>query len=275
MPAAKRVKRLLGFTLIELLVVIAIIAILAAILFPVFAQAREAARKASCTSNMKQLTNAMQMYRADYDGLFPFGGWYGARGGNREIDRSNDWHLTTYPYTKNTGVYFCPSSTDIHDLNRPADWNVTTTDYIYNNQLGRDRMGINESAVNAPADCVMLLEGHNDWGRGDCITPFSNGQMVSKSPFCTEYTIWGNNSSFVTGALWGTNEKVWGLPRHAGGSIVGFVDGHVKFINNTAAKGGTESIQKMEAQLPYRKHIDISQSQLNNTTNPPRWGAVR
>ena len=62
-----------GFTLIELLVVIAIIAILAAILFPVFAQAREAARKASCQSNLKQLAYAMAMYTQDYDGYIAIG----------------------------------------------------------------------------------------------------------------------------------------------------------------------------------------------------------
>src|SRR5437868_6204128 len=60
-----------GFTLIELLVVIAIIAILAAILFPVFAQAREKARQTSCLSNLKQLSHAMLMYAGDYDELFP------------------------------------------------------------------------------------------------------------------------------------------------------------------------------------------------------------
>src|SRR5687767_14528374 len=71
-----RVKRR-GFTLIELLVVIAIIAILAAILFPVFAQAREAARASSCLSNLKQIGLSVHMYATDYDELFPDGG-YGA-----------------------------------------------------------------------------------------------------------------------------------------------------------------------------------------------------
>src|SRR5207253_2321894 len=60
-----------GFTLIELLVVIAIIAILAAILFPVFAQAREMARKATCQSNLKQIGHAFEMYREDWDGFYP------------------------------------------------------------------------------------------------------------------------------------------------------------------------------------------------------------
>src|SRR5579885_2930210 len=71
MRYAKRANREKGFTLIELLVVIAIIAILAAILFPVFAQAREAARKSACQSNLKQLGTAILMYKQDYDEKFP------------------------------------------------------------------------------------------------------------------------------------------------------------------------------------------------------------
>jgi len=75
-----------GFTLIELLVVIAIIAILAAILFPVFAQAREQARTISCTSNMKQLGLAMKMYAGDYDEWFPLGTYPAPR--NWEVNRN-------------------------------------------------------------------------------------------------------------------------------------------------------------------------------------------
>jgi prepilin-type N-terminal cleavage/methylation domain-containing protein/prepilin-type processing-associated H-X9-DG protein len=113
-----------GFTLIELLVVIAIIAILAAILFPVFAQAREAARKSSCISNSKQIGLGMLMYVQDYDETFPAnrpncshgdgGGFpYWGQDGNG-ID---DFHMQAQwfafviqPYIKNQGIFKCPSA---------------------------------------------------------------------------------------------------------------------------------------------------------------------
>lgn len=116
-----------GFTLIELLVVIAIIAILAAILFPVFAQAREAARKAACLSNQKQLGTAARMYMEDYDGsLFHHHeGWVlddgtqvddlpataagcsGGGAGNSNAEKP--WMILFQPYIKNRQIGFCPS----------------------------------------------------------------------------------------------------------------------------------------------------------------------
>src|SRR5947209_14838124 len=103
-----------GFTLIELLVVIAIIAILAAILFPVFAQAREQARKTSCLSNLKQIGIALTMYRQDFDGRGPFGGWEAGPAGQFNTNGPTskffeDWQFTLQPDVKNAQMFRCPS----------------------------------------------------------------------------------------------------------------------------------------------------------------------
>jgi len=110
-----------AFTLIELLVVIAIISILAAILFPVFARARESARRASCLSNLKQIGLGIMMYVQDYDENYPprgystpdtqvppDGTWY-STGGNT----SWFWQQLIYPYTKSDQVYYCPSGSAV------------------------------------------------------------------------------------------------------------------------------------------------------------------
>src|SRR5206468_802830 len=99
-----------GFTLIELLVVIAIIAILAAILFPVFAQARENARKISCISGLKQLGTAVLMYAQDYDDYLPNnldGSIAGKKDTNLWYDLSGTGMVD--PYLKNKQIWFCPS----------------------------------------------------------------------------------------------------------------------------------------------------------------------
>ncbi len=94
-----------GFTLIELLVVIAIIAILAAILFPVFARAREKARQTSCLSNLKQLGTALQMYVQDYDGMTPPHN----DGENMAADNPGRFVIRLLPYIKNEQILGCPS----------------------------------------------------------------------------------------------------------------------------------------------------------------------
>src|ERR1041385_8745635 len=107
-----------AFTLIELLVVIAIIAILAAILFPVFAQARESARTSSCLSNIKQLGLGWTMYAQDYDETYPLSRSFGYpdRGGDDCAYRAPgssaapkiNWHTEINPYVKNKQIHSCP-----------------------------------------------------------------------------------------------------------------------------------------------------------------------
>ncbi len=108
----RRENSALGFTLIELLVVIAIIAILAAILFPVFARARENARRASCQSNLKQIGMGILQYNQDYDERFPMsrsdGGitYFGSF-----ANQALPWQLAVQPYVKSTQIFKCPSNT--------------------------------------------------------------------------------------------------------------------------------------------------------------------
>jgi prepilin-type N-terminal cleavage/methylation domain-containing protein/prepilin-type processing-associated H-X9-DG protein len=221
-----------GFTLIELLVVIAIIAILAAILFPVFAQAREKARTASCSSNAKQLALAIRMYTVDYDERYPFGGWRTpGQGVTPDGNGTNEWQNTTPTYIKNKGIFRCPSTTDLdEDNSKPTEWlwNRNPVNYLYNNQLGRDHRPLTDAYVNQPASCWMILDGHSDWGcpNNACIGVDWMGRP--NTTWLYEDTTFGSDASLICGWLsW--QGFTWGLPWHQDGGNVGFADGHVKY----------------------------------------------
>ncbi|MDX1934320.1 MAG: prepilin-type N-terminal cleavage/methylation domain-containing protein [Capsulimonadales bacterium] len=125
-----------GFTLIELLVVIAIIAILAAILFPVFAQAREKARQTSCLSNTKQQGLAVMMYAQDYDEVLPQTGWQGPCTNPANVAQPGDiyfsgifaYPIASAPYIKNWQIWQCPSDAD------KGGWNKLGS-FCYEEQL--------------------------------------------------------------------------------------------------------------------------------------------
>jgi prepilin-type N-terminal cleavage/methylation domain-containing protein/prepilin-type processing-associated H-X9-DG protein len=169
-----------GFTLIELLVVIAIIAILAAILFPVFAQAREKARQIQCLSNYKQMGNAGLAYLSDFDEHFPLSfAWHGNQWGWRYIYttppdwragstssviaiRSQYWGFTLQPYIKNYGIYTCPSSAELRlsgvDYNNPQNKPWANINLAFNGYLHAYPI----AGVRKAAQVPMFWEG---WGK--------------------------------------------------------------------------------------------------------------
>jgi prepilin-type N-terminal cleavage/methylation domain-containing protein/prepilin-type processing-associated H-X9-DG protein len=147
-----------GFTLIELLVVIAIIAILAAILFPVFAKAREKARQSSCLSNEKQIGIAFMQYSQDYDETMP-----GAAGMGPNGAWNPAWYEIVQPYIKNTQVYHCPScsSTNLAGVYSGPQY---PCNYGVNNNVCTWGFGIKLASIQAPANqiCAGEMNG-GDW----------------------------------------------------------------------------------------------------------------
>jgi prepilin-type N-terminal cleavage/methylation domain-containing protein/prepilin-type processing-associated H-X9-DG protein len=145
-----------GFTLIELLVVIAIIAILAAILFPVFAKAREKARQITCVSNEKQLGLAIIQYVQDNDELMPIG----TEKGIGAYPFGEGWGGSIQPYVKSTGVYVCPDDSTSTTQTAPAGSSGATGQSYYpvSYALNSNAHGKADAAFQAPASTVLLCE---------------------------------------------------------------------------------------------------------------------
>jgi prepilin-type N-terminal cleavage/methylation domain-containing protein/prepilin-type processing-associated H-X9-DG protein len=140
-----------AFTLIELLVVIAIIAILAAILFPVFARARENARRASCQSNLKQIGIAAMMYTQDYDERLPY----------YSLAPTGYWENAILPYTKSTQIYDCPSRSLVNQ--RAYGMNYPNMDHPAMAQIG------------SPAETVYIMDANiNDGGACGVTGPYGS-----------------------------------------------------------------------------------------------------
>lgn len=263
-------KQKTAFTLIELLVVIAIIAILAAILFPVFAQAREKARQATCTSNIKQLNTAMLMYTQDYDEDFPFWSYANSVACNGPLANAacqhfdSIWFNAVYPYAKNGNILACPDADDHETITQNKLWG-------WSNVTDLTQVGINTALVNQQVNYGMneplqngtLCGSGNSAGcsqaaiqnvaqtllLGDCVLPLTGGfmpQTTNPTDPTNRYVLsrvaYSNcpymytNQQSSCGAFLNDNGTYTAQPqfdsqaRHASGDIVGFADGHAKWL---------------------------------------------
>jgi len=246
-----------AFTLIELLVVIAIIAILAAILFPVFARARDKARQTSCASNMKQWSLALLQYVQDFDETVPVSGNPNGTFPDGTPVSSVQWYKVIVPYAKNTDIYQCAS-----DPNEDVAWHLGRhTSYLFNDYTSHWPWGQNpllpspDSLANfvAPADTVMMAEGYM-WDGGPIFAE-NAGCLITGMPDTSVPDNWMANT-------WPCQTAKTVAPFHSGGANFGFADGHVKWYKVADGEGANKR-PLLNKVLPWTRHGDPKQDPNN------------
>ena len=213
-----------GFTLIELLVVIAIIAILAAILFPVFARARENARRSSCMSNLKQISLGIFQYTQDYDEKFPI-----HNDSSKTPGGYGGWSVLLDPYLKSKQILQCPSDSTL----APTTPNQGGyTDYAINLTLSYDgaaARGLSLAALTYPSLTVALCE---DFDPNASTSPASLGFFWSAGNAAVT-----NGTTVAAGfaTFRGTAPNSGAAQRHLDGANFAFTDGHVKWYRGSSS----------------------------------------
>ncbi|MCO5297880.1 MAG: prepilin-type N-terminal cleavage/methylation domain-containing protein [Fimbriimonadaceae bacterium] len=239
-------KKRVAFTLIELLVVIAIIAILAAILFPVFAQAKAAAKKITCVSNHKQILLATQMYLTDFDDKFHRirnGAFNSACSNDITCDQVIGAEDMLMPYIKNQGIWKCPSDPVVRDDCTGPGGTWFDISYSFTHHQGgtyedTDTFGtcayyetedsVNGSQMGAPAGTIIMYELWTSisYGRYQSYWRWNNRDIANPA--------WPDYPQYITINWCGqSNEKIT-MGIHQSQMNFGFADGHVKSLKRTS-----------------------------------------
>ena len=235
---ARRQRRERGFSFVELLLVIAIIAILSGILFPVFAQVRQAAQKTTCASNLRQLGPALQLYVNDYDDHWPsvWDGEWNSRAGEQL-----NWAAAVLPYVKDRRVFKCPID--------PLDG----VGCSYNANLWLHNRA--EGEISSPSDCVVLMDGYT--GEGPEYDPDEDDADPNSTSSTYECSIFGLNSDYT---IWDRTSRATrpdkGLPRHNGTDNRLFADGHVRGNGHLKRWGEPGVVESLEGVIPFARDID-------------------